>query len=541
MRRLSSAHLLAAGGLVILVSLYLPWQQASAPASSSHILTLLNLTSTSLDGWSSGIGDAAAVVALLLVGLSVAVLSGWRDGDRLPLGRCALLAGFLTLAVADLTRSFGHERGFSPEGAQFHFAYGAYLGVAAGVVVVLAAAFLRRHEIEGYRYAARLPAVAIAGGLLVSLLLPWERLPKPVNVTYPGVFITAGVVVAALAACAPVAWRTAAAGAERLVVAAATALFTGAALSSSDFVFGTKAYGTKVAIGAVILLVALALPDIGGLWRKLRPSRYSLGFCGGGASLLASFFLPWQQSCVSTGRGFGSYSGHCLSSNGWTVVGSPAAILVIALVVGSVAARRFLGVPIAEVAAGVGLLVATFGFELIDRSAGGVSYAFGYGSTIGFAAAALIVVLAAAPLRLPAIEWRRALVRSGPLAASSAYLVIVVLPWWDLLPSHLQSDLRITPPSWLTITGALLDIHLLCAWARQTGGITRSGEWLVVLPLALLGLAAVDLIRLRDNGITWGGGATVGLCSLLTVFGWVEQKKGLENFRMPEVLRVDRL
>jgi hypothetical protein len=540
-RRLSSAHLLAAGGLIILGSLYLPWQQAPAPSNQNHILGLLNLGSTSLDGWSSGIGDAVALVALLLVGLSTASLSGRRGADRLPLGRCASLAGFLALAVADVTRSVAHERGLSPQGAHFHFAYGAYLGVAAGAVVVVAAVSLRRREIVGYRYAARLPAVVIAAGLLVSLLLPWERLPSSVNVTYPGIFLTAGVIVAALAASAPFAWRTAAAGAERLAVAATTALFTGAALSSSDFVFGTKAYGTKVAIGAAILLVALALPDIGVAWGTIRPSRYALGICVGGASLVASLFLPWQQSCVAKGSGLGPYSGRCLSSNGWTLVGSTTAILVIAVIGASLAARRFPGVPIAELAAGVGLLVATLGFDLIDNSAGGVNYSFAYGSTIGFAGAALIVGLAAAPLRLPSIEWRRAMVRSGPIAASATYLVIAVLPWWDVLPRQLESDLRIAPLSWLTITGVLLGIHLLYVWAGRIGGITRSSESLVILPLALLGLAAVDLIRLRDNGMTWGGGIVVGLCALLTLFGWIEQQARLENFQLPEILRVDRL
>ena len=523
------------------MSLYLPWQQASAPASSNHILGLLNLTSTSLDGWSSGIGDAVAVVALLLVGLSTATLSGWRGCDRLPLGRCALLAGFLALAVADLSRASASERAFGLQEAPFHFAYGAYIGVAAGIVVLVAAGVLRREEIVRYRFAARLPAVAIAAGLLVALLLPWERLPAPVNVTYPGIALPAGVVVAAFAACAPFAWRTAAPGIERLVLAASTALFTGAALSSTVLLFGTKAYGTKVAIGAAILLVALALPDIGEARRTVRPSRFALGMCVADAGLVASLFLPWQQSCFAKGSNLGTHSGRCLSSNGWTVAGLTTAVLAIALVVASLATRQLVRVSISELAAGVGLLVATLGFELIDSSAGGVNYSFGYGSTIGFASAALIVVLAAAPLRLPSIERRRALVRSAPIAATAAYLVIVVLPWWDLLPRQLESDLRIAPPSWLTIAGTLIGIHLLCLWGRRIAGVAGSSEWLIVLPLAMLGLAAVDLIRLRDDGMTWGGGVVVGLCALLTLFGWVEQEEGLDNLRIPEILRIDRL
>jgi hypothetical protein len=58
-------------------------------------------------------------------------------------------------------------------------------------------------------------------------------------------------------------------------------------------------------------------------------------------------------------------------------------------------------------------------------------------------------------------------------------------------------------------------------------------------PLALLALAAVDLIQLGDDGITWGHGNVVGLCLLLVLLGRIEQREGLENFPIPEVLRVD--
>jgi hypothetical protein len=46
---------------------------------------------------------------------------------------------------------------------------------------------------------------------------------------------------------------------------------------------------------------------------------------------------------------------------------------------------------------------------------------------------------------------------------------------------------------------------------------------------------------LRTAGITWGGGIIVILCIVLALFGRIEAQSGLENMRIPEILRVDRL
>jgi hypothetical protein len=153
------------------------------------------------------------------------------------------------------------------------------------------------------------------------------------------------------------------------------------------------------------------------------------------------------------------------------------------------------------------------------------------------------VVLALVRLRPPRFERNRLLVRLAPITACLAYLVIVVLPWWDVLPRRLESQslVRFSLLSWLTVAGALLAIHLLGSWGRRIAGPSESADRLVLLPLALLALAALDLVRLRDAGINWGGGIVVGLCLLLALLGRIEQREGLENFRVPEVLRVDRL
>jgi hypothetical protein len=189
----------------------------------------------------------------------------------------------------------------------------------------------------------------------------------------------------------------------------------------------------------------------------------------------------------------------------------------------------------------VALLVATLGFQLEHQSGDDVRLAFGYGAEIGFAGGALLVVLAVLRLRPPVLDRKRTLVRLAPIGICAAYLVVVVLPWWDVLPRDIQSGLLFAPISWLTIAGVLVGIRLLRLWARQIVDASAAAWLLVLLPLALLALAVLDLIRLRDDGITWGRGAIVGLCLLLALLGRVEQRQGLENFRIPEVLRVDRL
>ena len=67
MRRSSSAFVLLVGSLVLLVSLYQPWQEASVREPRASVASLLDLFGQRLivDGWSSGIGEATALAALL--------------------------------------------------------------------------------------------------------------------------------------------------------------------------------------------------------------------------------------------------------------------------------------------------------------------------------------------------------------------------------------------------------------------------------------------------------------------------------------------
>jgi hypothetical protein len=539
--------LLLTGALASLASLYLPWQEASCGpeclrAQGGDVTGLLNLFSgnLSVDGWSSGVGDVAALSALLLAAVAAVALARPDLADRLPLGLGALFVGYFGLAVAAAARSIAQQREVGMKGVDFHYAYGAYLGVAAAAVVVVAAGAMRRQELGRFRSRSRLAWIVVGVALLVAFLLPWERFASPgTHVTFLGIASPAAVVAAALTLCLlGFSWR-AEARAERLVLAVAAGLFTGAAFSSLIFP-GSHAYGAWIGPAAAIALVALAMIDA---VRVVKPQLLQWPALATGAAaalLVAGLFLPWQKACYERASDFGPYSGRCGSTNGWTSsVGAAAALLAIGLVIVTLASGRSLSPTVFAV--GVGLLIATFGFQLEDRSGDGVRLEFGYGSMIGFVAAGLLLALTVVRLRPPKFGWNRVPVRLVPIAACAAYLVVVVLPWWDVLPQHVQSALGFAPLSWLTIAGALLAIWLLHLWAERIARVSAGAEWLVIVPLVLLSLAALDLIQLRDDGITWARGTVVGLCLLLVLLGRIEQREGLEKFRVPEVLRVDRI
>jgi hypothetical protein len=358
--------------------------------------------------------------------------------------------------------------------------------------------------------------------------------------TSVGLVSPAAVVAATLALCLPgLWWRSDTAPAERLGLAAVVCLFTGGAAVSLTF-FDDHAYGVWPALGIALALVLIALVHGPRRLRVAQSSWRELAAGAAGALFLAALFLPWQRWCYSTSSDFGPLAGRCISANGWeTIVGAAAAVLALALVVALLEPRR-LPLSVVELAVGFGLLVATLGFLLDEGGGGGVRVEHGYGSTIGFLFAAVLIALALVPVRVPKFDRQRALVRLAPIAACAAYLVIVVLPWWGVLPEDVQSSLVFAPLSWLTIAGALLAIRLLRVWTLQIVGASGSPE-LVLLPLGLLALATVDLINQGEDVLTWGRGAVVGLCLLLALLGRIEQQRGLERFRIPDALRVDRI
>jgi hypothetical protein len=522
---------LAAGGLLLLASLYLPWLEASQP----HGDDLLNLFTHlgTVDGFGSRVGDAAAVSDLLLLGTVLLFILRPRLAHRLPLGRSALLAFYLAVAVGVQARAVADTDELAQRGLHYHFAYGAYLGFAAAAVVLLAAVAAWEQPVAGPRGAVLLGALASTGtvALLVAFLLPWGSYSL-FPVTFHGITTPAAVAAAAVAPWLLACWWSGRDAPSLVAAAASLAVLAGGAFSSLASP-ASHSYGAWLGLSLAVAVLALTVAEAAPRVRLPGPSPFDLATAAAAALLVASMFLPWQEYCYPASREFRSLSGRCFSSDGWSVLGAVAAGLALVAIFVRIS-RRLLASRL-ELAAAIAVLVATAGFELVDSRQGGIRLESGYGSTVCFAAAAALAALALVRLRPRRVD-RSDAVRVLPVATCSAYLVVVVLPWWDVLPSGTDEALRYAPPSWLTIAGVVVAIRLLRSW---TEGSAFRSELIVLLPLALVALAGVQLVALRDDGMTWGRGLVVGLSVMLVLFGWVERRRGLET--LPAALRVDRL
>ena len=303
--------------------------------------------------------------------------------------------GYFAFAVAAVARSNAHDRAvvYRQLGAlHFHFAYGAYLGVAGGIVALFAAGGLRRNEIVHGRSARRVAALVLAAGLLISFLLPWERFAAIQRTTFLGIQSPAAVL-AAVVICAAAVWGGARPNAGRLVLSGTAVLLTSAAVS--EFTLGVvHLYGAWVALGLILAFAAIVLADgASTLSGQPRFGRHATAALAVVALFLTALFLPWLKVCYPTGSDLGPYSGRCLTTNGRaTISGSTAALLSLLVVLVLLTPRRFLPSAV-ELAVGTALFVATLGFELVPT--GSVGLHFGYGSVVGFSAAALLLVMVA--------------------------------------------------------------------------------------------------------------------------------------------------
>jgi hypothetical protein len=471
--------LLLASGLTFLASLYLPWQKAQLPPTPSALQVGILESFAKVDGWGRygfGFGYAAALFALALVfACGVALLRP----VCLPLARCGLLVGYGAVAVAVNTwyaRHFAVAVADTP--LRFHFAYGAYLGLAAGAAAVLGVAGLRG------RFPGRSPFVgATALAFLISLALPWAR-SAPVRISVPGYFGTA-------AAAAVVA---------AVFVPGMVLLFCGGILAELAATTDL-AYGAWIGLGLAALLSALTV-------RRLRAIDFAL--CILVALFVATLYFHWQAWIV-----------------GWAFLGTAAAATALALL--------FWPTFRLELAVVFALFVATQGFELTAFTPPG--YELRLAAKLGFACAAVlfaVVLFRSRTLRPPK---DRIALRACAVLAVAAYLALTLVPIWRVLSDGWRSALLFVAPSWLGIVGTVLAVWLASAWLRPQ---VDAGLALLI-PLALLALVALWLVKERTYDVNWGGRIVIALLLLLALLGRLEQRGGLENFRVPELLRIDRL
>jgi hypothetical protein len=563
-RRWSLAALLAAPTLV-LASLYMPWRAASCAnadvnffsASSSPSAGLQNMFAFAcsherIDGWSS-VGDLAALSALLLALATVGAIvwpSLWSRLPALPLG---LVLAYFVLAVAAQTRLDSQRDARQPietgaGGLDYHVAYGMYVGLAGAALALLGAGF----AIGGARSVRpplrRLCVAALTTGFLVSLLLPWHRmgLTASLRVSELGVTDPAGAIAAVAAlGLLSASWATAGTRSiESIGLALGALLFGGAAFAAAFDV--DRAYGAWIGLGLALLAALVTLADRSVLdW--IRPMTAYLGAAATAcAAVVTSLFLPWQTACYGHTADLSrlGLAGRCVSSNGLGLVGSTAALLTIGLVV-AVATPGFSRRVVSsfELATGVCLLLATVGFRLHTGSQNGVRLGVGYGSIVGFVAAAVLVALVLARVRLSWPDVKSMAPRLLPLGLGGVYVAAVVVPWWGVLPDEIWSTFRprFAAISWLTITSALLGIRLVYVWAGQSRGNSDRGPELVLLSVALVALGVLDAVPLPTVQLTWNGGVLLGLGVPLTLLALIEERGGLRNVRVPEILRVDRI
>jgi hypothetical protein len=533
------------------MSLCLPWQELPC-GNVGGTASLFGCSFDRVDGWSR-VGDAAALASLLLIVTASAAWAWPRCRPRLPLAQSALLLAYFMIAVAAETRREGRQtaaqlrlasRGAG--GVHFHLAYGLYVGFAGVSIALLAAALVSREALRVRPAPRHLLAFVLAVGLLVSLLLPWEHaaLSGFRQVSELGVVAPSGVIAAVLAIrLLVVCWQEEQRQPELVGVALGVLLFVVATITVG---FGSvRDYGAWIGLAAALLLAVVAVTGSASIATFGPVTRTMAASAVAGAVSVASLFLPWQTACYGHTADWRSLgiSGRCISSNGLGLLGSVTAVLTIALVavllVPTVRVLQAL-----ELAAGLALVVATRCFQLETGSEGGISFRFGYGSYIGFAAVATLVALALARSRRPIRGLKTALSALLPLALAVTYVAVVVVPWWDVVPNRLWSTFwrDLAAVSWLTLTSGLIGLRLVRLWAQRARGVSTHAQELVALSLVLVALAMLDAMPHRaPHHLTWNLAVLLGLTVPLTLFALVEERGGVRNIRIPALLRIDRI
>ena len=526
MRRRLSLFVLLASGSVFLASLYQLWVESTPNAADTSAQGLLELGGgVSFYGWAGVYGQAAALVAVALVfGAGVSLLRPQLE-TRLPLASAGVALLYLALLNA------AHFQGTSVLEGTFqhvsvHLAAGAYLGIAGAAVALLATIKACWEQLARRPSVPAVVALALTAGLLAAFILPWLHVHAPhlrtggaTGYQISNVGGTVVVFIAAIACLGLPLWTRGTPPGRRLVAALGILVLVAGGLST----LGTHLhwpYEAWLQLGCSLGLVALALSTSRGL-RISRPRVADAAAVTAASLLVVSMFLPWQEF----GSAGGSYSGWTLTDS--ATAGGLAVILLVLLL-----GFRHLSV---ELAVGAAIYVLASGFLITQPPQSHL----GYGAPLGFAGAALLLVAAARRLGNVPPDRRRLLMRLVPLVACLGFLAIPVAT----LTGRLSLQLEIDSPwhwYWLEVGAILVALRLLGRWLSGP----KADDELVLLPLVLLALTVLTVVETHSEvgSISWEGWASIGLCLVLAVLGWLEWTSRLESLRVPEeIWRVDRL
>lgn len=528
MSRRLPLYVLLASALAFLASLFLPWRETQAsPLSGNGARGVLDqvVGPNPLDGWITGTGDIAVLLVIALVLATAAALRRPQLSARLPIGSFGVALGYFAAAVALQVRAWSRIEvgGFTGHPHVLHtsWSYGFYLGLASGAVAAMAGLAWSRNELRRPQGTYDAVAGIIGVALLISFLLPWVGFQ---GVSYPGIENAAASIAALGLMLGAPRLHDGTGRPWRLPCAIATAILTGAAASGISY-YGARSYGVWIGICCAALLVVVETVRIWPLRLPDLPHGLAALRTGASAMLIVALFLPWKD--VRGGPaldGWSSVSGAVAGSLCLLLLATPWLPAMEKYALDAAVAITFL---VSALAAGV-------------REAPFVFHA-GYGAYVGIAAAGTLLISVLVPLRPGRVDRLRALPRAAPLAASVLCVAAVVLPWWFVLPGDWSfRDEALF--SWLSVPGLLLGLYLVRLWVSRMRGPNGTGYQLVLVPLVLLTLAALELIRFRESGVIWAAVILVGLCLLLMLLGWIEEDRGLETFRVPEEMwRIDRL
>ena len=314
-------------------------------------------------------------------------------------------------------------------------------------------------------------------------------------------------------------------------------MFTGASFTIEFGTVHTWESWAGLVLAALLAVVVLANRSLA---QSLRPLPLSASATAvAGIALVTSFFLPWQKECFQNTtdlRRFG-VAGRCLSANGFSEVGSAAAVLAM-VVVGMVVTAAMRPRSTIVLAVAVSLFVATLGFAIETDNLGGEQFGFGYGSFVGFAAAGALVALVLVGVTRPRQGLKAAVQYLVPLILAAAFVCVVVVPWWGVLPNTVESVFALDL-SWLTLTGAVVGLFIIDLWIRQTRRLSDHSPELVALSTALIALAVLQ--EAPTFQLDWRTSVLLGISVPLTLFAIVEARGGVRNLHVPEILRVDRI